>query len=131
MKARGAGAARVKSLLTAEIAGSERRGRSGSLHRWQIGHVLREQPAQEKHNGDVDYQLQYPVTHNVSGLQAQHAQQGQHPEGIDQVGQGLCGVVDLHHPAQVDVLDVCGFENIRRFDHPLASPRRNEDPQHC
>src|SRR3974390_2805813 len=72
------------------------------FHRRQIGQRAREEPAQEEHDGNVDCELQHSVADQIARLQAKNAQQRQHPEGIHQVRQRFGGVVDLHHPAQVD-----------------------------
>ncbi len=58
----------------------------------------------------------------------QKSQEWQHPEGIDEVGQRLRRIVNLNHPAQINVKLIGGGENVRRFDNPLASPEGTNTP---
>ncbi|MNJ45726.1 hypothetical protein D3C77_408340 [compost metagenome] len=76
---------------------------------------------QQLHEGEAD---------QVARLQAQHPQQRQHVERVDQVRQRLGGVVDLHRPAQVVLQVISHQHHVRRFDDPLAATGRNEEAQH-
>ena len=74
-------------------------------------------------------QLHERKSDQVPCFQPEHAQQRQHIERVDQVGQGFGGVVDLHGPTQVVVQIRGDLHHIRRLDDPLAATGRNEEAE--
>ena len=86
-------------------------------------------PDEEQHERHVHHELQHRVADDVARFQAEDADERQHPERMNQIGQRFGGVVGLHHPARVHVQRLGGLEHVGRFDQPLAAGRRNEQPE--
>jgi len=66
--------------------------------------MAREEPELEKYDGGLDRELQKAVANQIAGAQAKDAQQRQHKERVDQVGQRFRCFVNLHHPAQIHTM---------------------------
>ena len=90
-----------------------------------------EEPAQEKDDGDMHDHLQRAIADEIASLQPKNAEEREHPERVDQVGQGFGGVIDLHDPTEMDLVQVRCLHDVRGFNQPLAAARRNEDSEDC
>ena len=74
----------------------------------------------------MNHQLSDGVTDDVARLQSEHANEGHHEKWVDQIGEGLGGVVDHDRPTQVDLQLIRSLHQIRCFDDPLSATGWNE-----
>src|SRR6266480_2545910 len=114
-----------------KVASGVRRRKASRRHRrrdvWQRS---RDEPHQEQDHGAVHEELHGRVADEVARAHAQQPEEREHPERVDEVRQGLRGVVHLHHPPEVHLERVRGLEQIGRFDDPFAPARGHEHTEH-
>src|SRR5579875_1613140 len=89
-----------------------------------------EEPHEEKDDASVDGEIENGIADQVAGADFENADEREHPEGIDQVGQSLGGVVDLHDPAEMDAQVASGLQDVGRFNDPFAAAGWHEKTEY-